>query len=110
MGEELRVVVATLAEQLRESSIVLHEGLKVTEIRGKEGVESIVLDDGTEVLASGIFIELGAKGAIELSSTLGVMLDAGHRILYFAIGRGRDKSAKGAKHTGACRRTDQLGP
>ena len=72
--EELKVVDA-LAEQVKDSSIVLHEGRRVTGIKGKDNVEAVVMDDDTEIKVGGIFIELGAKGAIELASGLGVMLD-----------------------------------
>jgi thioredoxin reductase (NADPH) len=39
-------------------------------------VEGLLLDDGTRLEVKGVFIELGAKGAIELASTLGVAMDA----------------------------------
>ncbi len=96
--EELRVVEA-LAGQLRESSIVLHEGRKVAEIKGDEGVETIVLDDGAEIAAKGIFIELGAKGAIELSSTLGVMLDA-ETMQYIAANKKQETNIPGVYAAG----------
>lgn len=50
--------------------------LQVKEILGKTGVEGITLDDGTRLDVSGIFIEVGAKGAIELAGALGVTLDS----------------------------------
>ncbi|MEJ2233585.1 MAG: FAD-dependent oxidoreductase [Syntrophobacterales bacterium] len=59
-----------LAYQLSESEITIHEGRKVTEITGQEQVEGVVLDDGTRLEVKGVFIELGAKGAIELASAL----------------------------------------
>jgi thioredoxin reductase (NADPH) len=43
---------------------------------GKTDVEGITLDDGTRLDVSGIFIELGAKGAIALAGALGVTLDS----------------------------------
>jgi thioredoxin reductase (NADPH) len=64
-----------LAYQLSESEITIHEGRKVTEITGQEQVEGVVLDDGTRLEVKGVFIELGAKGAIELASALGVAMD-----------------------------------
>jgi thioredoxin reductase (NADPH) len=64
-----------LAYQLRESEVTIHEGRKVTEITGQEQVEGVLLDDGTRLEVKGVFIELGAKGAIELASTLGVAMD-----------------------------------
>jgi thioredoxin reductase (NADPH) len=95
---ELRVVEA-LAEQLRESAIVLHEGRRVGEIKGKDGVESIILDDGTEISAKGIFIELGAKGAVELSTSLGVMLDA-ETMQYIAADKKQETNIPGVYAAG----------
>jgi thioredoxin reductase (NADPH) len=64
-----------LAYQLSESEVTIHEGRKVTEITGHEQVEGVLLDDGTRLEVKGVFIELGAKGAIELASSLGVAMD-----------------------------------
>ena len=68
-------VADVLANQVKESSIMIHQGREVKEIKGENGVESVLLDDGSTLDVKGIFIELGAKGAIELASGLGVMLD-----------------------------------
>jgi thioredoxin reductase (NADPH) len=65
----------SLAYQLKESDVTIHEGRKVTEITGQEEVEGVLLDDGTRLDVKGVFIELGAKGAIELASSLGVGMD-----------------------------------
>jgi thioredoxin reductase (NADPH) len=64
-----------LAEKVKESSIHVHENRKVAEILGEEHVKGVMLDDGTKIDVSGIFIELGAKGATALGSDLGVALD-----------------------------------
>jgi thioredoxin reductase (NADPH) len=64
-----------LAHQVSESKINLHEGQKVTEIIGQEQVEGLLFSDGFRLEVAGIFIELGAKGAIELASELGVAMD-----------------------------------
>jgi len=65
-----------LAQNLRDSAIILHEGVWVKEIAGQNQVEALVLDNGDQLPVSGVFIELGAKGAIELASTLGISLDS----------------------------------
>jgi thioredoxin reductase (NADPH) len=65
----------SLAYQLKESDVTIHQGRKVTEITGQEQVEGVLLDDGTRLEVKGVFIELGAKGAIELASSLGVGMD-----------------------------------
>jgi thioredoxin reductase (NADPH) len=64
-----------LAKQIRESPIHLHEGRKVKQILGENAVEGLLLDDGATLNVKGVFIELGAKGAIELAGTLGVAMD-----------------------------------
>ena len=42
---------------------------------GRGDSVALVLDDGTTLSASGVFIELGAKGLMELATSLGVALD-----------------------------------
>ena len=65
-----------LESQIRQSAIRLHTGRKVTEITGQDGVDGLILDDGTRFNVNGCFIELGAKGAIEIASELGVAMDS----------------------------------
>ena len=62
--------------QIRESDVRLHLGQKVKEIVGQDKTEGLVLDDDQRLNVNGVFIELGAKGAIELAATLGVVLDS----------------------------------
>lgn len=45
----------------------------VAEIRGGSGVESVVLADGTEIPADGVFIELGGRSSANIALDLGVM-------------------------------------
>ncbi len=61
--------------QIRKSEVILHSGRKVKEIIGKETVKGIILDDDQRLNIDGIFIETGAKGAVELAALLGVELD-----------------------------------
>jgi thioredoxin reductase (NADPH) len=68
-------VSEALVQQVRESAITLHQGRKITEIIGQQKVEGLLLDDGSRLDVKGVFIELGAKGAIELASELGVAMD-----------------------------------
>jgi thioredoxin reductase (NADPH) len=68
-------IAEALAHQVKESDVTIYEGRKVTEIIGQEEVEGVLLDDGTRLEVKGVFIELGAKGAIELASSLGVAMD-----------------------------------
>ncbi|MFO7559176.1 MAG: FAD-dependent oxidoreductase [Desulfobacterales bacterium] len=68
-------VTESLDQQVRESNVILHEKRTITEIAGKEKVEGVILDDGTKLDVEGVFVETGAKGAVELAATLGVALD-----------------------------------
>ena len=54
---------------------LIFEKAKVKEIVGQSSVEAINLGDGTKLEVSGVFIELGAKGIMELATHLGVRLD-----------------------------------
>ncbi len=65
-----------LRHQIESSRIQLHAGRKVTRILGDTEVRAVLLDNGEKIETSGVFIELGAKGAIELASGLGVAPDA----------------------------------
>ncbi|MGL1862032.1 MAG: FAD-dependent oxidoreductase [Pseudodesulfovibrio sp.] len=68
-------VAAGLADQLNQSGVHIHHGVQITEIQGENAVESVLLDDGSTQPVSGVFIELGAKGVLELTGMLGVQLD-----------------------------------
>ncbi|MGE5256225.1 MAG: NAD(P)/FAD-dependent oxidoreductase [Hyphomicrobiales bacterium] len=72
---EVLEVSPVLAGELRRSAVKLHEGRKVKEIAGRDGVEGIFLDDGSRLPVQGVFIELGARGVMELAGLLGVQLD-----------------------------------
>ncbi len=64
-----------LEYQIRESDIIVHIGRAVKEIFGSEKVEGMVMDNGEMLNVEGVFIETGAKGAVELAATLGVEMD-----------------------------------
>lgn len=68
-------VVDSLREELINSKAVIHEGIEVNEIQGGNEVERLLLQDGSEISLSGVFIELGAKGVMELATSLGILLD-----------------------------------
>ena len=56
--------------------IGFYDSSKVKEILGETQVQGLLFDDGSKLEVSGVFIELGAKGAVELTSKLGVALDS----------------------------------
>jgi len=68
-------VTDALKAQLAQSAVIVHENAKVKEIAGQTSVEAIVLDDSSKLEVSGVFIELGAKGVMELATHLGIRLD-----------------------------------
>ncbi|HET97321.1 MAG TPA: FAD-binding protein [Desulfurivibrio alkaliphilus] len=69
-------VTPQLRAELDKSPVQVHEGEWVKEIGGDKAVESLLLESGGTLAVDGVFIELGAKGMMELVTTLGVMLDS----------------------------------
>jgi thioredoxin reductase (NADPH) len=68
-------VVDSLKKEIELSSVIVHSGAVVEKIDGDKEVKGIVLKDGTSIPVSGVFIELGAKGVMELATELGIRLD-----------------------------------
>ncbi len=64
-----------LKYQVEQSAIVTHPGTWIQAIEGEVAVQGVRLDSGERIDVTGVFIELGAKGALELAATLGVALD-----------------------------------
>ncbi len=69
-------VAENLKYQVESSRIHLHKNRSVAAILGTATVEGVLLDGDEKLEVSGVFIELGAKGAIELTSMLDVALDS----------------------------------
>ncbi len=65
-----------LKSQVAESAVEHLDGRWIKEIKGENQVEALILDDSRELKVDGIFIELGAKGCLELVANLGVKLDS----------------------------------
>ena len=74
-------VSPALQAKLRGSGAVLHEGVTVTAIQGEKQVVGLTLSDGTTLPVAGVFIEQGAKGVLELASSLGLTLDESMKYL-----------------------------
>lgn len=68
-------VAAALKEKLLQSDAILHSNSSVKAIIGQNQVDGILLNDGSKIDVTGVFIELGAKGVMELATTLGIQLD-----------------------------------
>ena len=69
-------VSENLVESIESSDVQLHLQRQAAEIIGTDQVDSLRLDNGETLSVSGVFIETGAKGAVELAATLGVALDS----------------------------------
>jgi thioredoxin reductase (NADPH) len=68
-------VADDLKAKLSASAIKVHLGTGVAFIEGQQEVVSLVLKNGQELKVSGVFIEQGAKGIMELATRLGIQLD-----------------------------------
>ena len=68
-------VADNLRKDVLSSGIVIHDGARVASIDGETAVEGVSLRDGKRLSVQGVFIELGAKGVLELALNLGVTLD-----------------------------------
>lgn len=64
-----------LVAKLDESEVEVVSDTWVSEIAGDDDVQTLVLENGKELTLDGVFIELGAKGAMELALELGIQLD-----------------------------------
>jgi thioredoxin reductase (NADPH) len=65
-----------LQKKLSASGVTVHKDTWVTEILGEKSVEGVLLENDVRLEVEGIFIELGAKGALELATAVGVQLDS----------------------------------
>ncbi len=68
-------VAADLRARLLNSAVHIHQETEVVAIEGDKAVESVVLKSGQRLAVSGVFIEQGAKGIMELATALGIRLD-----------------------------------
>lgn len=64
-----------LKNDLEKGEVRILSGRTVRKLRDEGHLTGVVLDDGTELPLDGLFIEKGAKGAMELAAFLGVSLD-----------------------------------
>ncbi|UCG80512.1 MAG: FAD-dependent oxidoreductase [Desulfobacterales bacterium] len=70
------MVTDTLYDRLRNSQVKVVEDTWVKEVIGTEEVEGVLLKNGDTLNVHGVFVELGAKSALELAANLGVVFDA----------------------------------
>ena len=70
------MVTDTLYDRLRASQVEVLEDTWVKEVIGTDEVEKVLLKNGDTLSVHGVFVELGAKGVLELAANLGVVFDA----------------------------------
>ena len=68
-------VADALATELKKSNVVIRKNAKVKEISGDTSVKEIILADGSKIPLAGVFIELGARGVMELAAHIGIQFD-----------------------------------
>jgi len=90
-----------LAERIRESAVQIYEGRKVKEILGKDTLNGLLFDDGSTLAVKGVFIELGAKGVVELAGNLGVALDS-DSMKYIDTNKKQETNIEGVYAAGDC--------
>lgn len=83
-----------LLEKLRSSDIELLEPSWIQAINGENAVTSISLRNSISLNVEGVFIELGAKGALELASQAGVALDT-EQFKFIEINRNMETNIEG---------------
>jgi thioredoxin reductase (NADPH) len=103
VAEELQGSEAML-DKLHNSAVELHSGEWVQEITGQGKVEEVLLKSGKKIKADGVFIELGSKGALELATQVGVMLDT-EQFKYINVNRKQETNIPGIYAAG-----DIVGP
>jgi len=68
-------VAEPLLDKVKQTSVKLITPHEPTRIIGEEVVTGLELDDGSRLEVDGVFIELGAKGSVELAFDLGLLPD-----------------------------------
>jgi thioredoxin reductase (NADPH) len=87
-----------LKHQVERSAIHKHAGRKVKGILGTDEVVAVLLDNDEKIETSGVFIEKGAKGALELATKLDVALDSEMR--HIAVNKKQETSIAGVYAAG----------
>ncbi len=85
-----------LGQKLGDSKVKLMEGTWVKEITGDSDVKGLglLLEDDSTLAVEGVFVELGAKNAIELATTIDVQLDM-ETFSYIAVNRKQETNIPG---------------
>jgi len=86
-------VADALQAALAASPVIIHENSQIKEIYGREAVAGVCLSDDTRLPVEGVFIELGAKGVLELALKLGIQLD--NEMKYIQTNKQQETSVAG---------------
>lgn len=89
---EYAVHEANTLEKVAESVIILTDGKdapeydkcdtrKIKSIEGRDTVEKIVFEDGSEMAADGIFVALGVAGGVDLARKLGAVVNGSYVVV-----------------------------
>jgi thioredoxin reductase (NADPH) len=70
------MVTDALLDRLKDSQVRIIQDTWVKEILGENEIEGLLLKNKDTLKVDGVFVELGAKGALELAANLGVVFDA----------------------------------
>jgi thioredoxin reductase (NADPH) len=92
-------VSSELRARLNESGVHLLSPAWIKEIKGESAVTGLVLEDDSSIEVEGVFIELGAKGALELATNIGVQLDS-ETFTHIAVNKKQETNIPGAYAAG----------
>ncbi len=87
-------VSKSLLDELKHSNVQIHEGRSIKELKGDNELKAIVLDNDQEISVDGLFIEKGAKGAMQLAAFLGVNLDP-EKFTYIVTNKKQETNIEG---------------
>lgn len=87
-----------LQKRLEESAVQRIDA-SIKEISGEESVDVLFLSNGDALPVNGLFVELGAKGALELATLIEVQLDS-EWFKYIAVNRKQETNIVGVYAAG----------
>jgi len=88
-----------MKKKLESSGVKTHKGTWVKELAGKNVLERVSLENGEELGIDGLFVELGAKGAMELATAIGVQMDM-ETFSYIATNKRQETNIEGVYAAG----------
>jgi len=82
-----------LKQELLKSGTIIHQDTWAKELVGNGQLEGLVLNDGSTLDVSGVFIELGARGVMELATSLGLEFD--EELKYIVTNKSQETNVPG---------------